>query len=95
MLEVAREQQEGAKQPEESTVIVMLACATARFWNKRMSMSGCSVRYHECATNAAINARPVIAGINTCRSAIVPRAGLDDTPNRKVARPGDSNKRPM
>ena len=59
-----------------------------RFLNSRRSRSGCSGR-KEWNTNVTISAAPSSIETQTRGAVAVPSAGMEETPNRNSASPGD------
>ena len=73
----------------------MIATVRLRFWNRRSSTSGWMLRLASAhGTNAAIRTAPRIIGTSTLGAIAVPSSGMELTPKRNAARPGESSSMP-
>ena len=73
--------------------IVMTVTVRLRFLNSRRSSRGCSGR-KEWKTKSTISEAPTSIETQTLGAVAVPSAGMDDTPNRNSASPGDISAMP-
>lgn len=71
----------------------MIVTVRLRFLNSRRSSSGCSGR-KEWKTNATISAAPNSIETQTRGALAEPSVGIDETPNKNNARPGDISAMP-
>ena len=75
--------------------IAITATVSARLRNRCRSISGCSgARNSERSTNSATSTRPIAAVTSTLVSQTVPASGIEETPYRNSARPGESSSMP-
>ena len=73
--------------------MVMIESVRLRFLNSRRSSSGCSGR-NEWNTKATIRTAPISIGTQTFGAAAVPSPGMEETPYRNSASPGDISAMP-
>ncbi len=74
--------------------MVITAMLSSRLRKRCRSISGCSARVRAWCTKAAMRARPTTHETRTLADITVPAPGIEDTPYRKIARPGESRTKP-